>query len=91
MKKKLALILAVLILCFSGCVNKPEETEPAQTEQTVQTEQTTEPVQTETEAEPTVPIQAELPEEIVTPEEMPTAPEADAEVPPQPQPTIITE
>ena len=81
MKKRILPVLCALLL-FSGCVNgAPEQpvTEP------------TAPTVTESPAEPTVPMEGTLPDSVVTPDEMPGPPEADAEIPPQPQPPVVTQ
>ena len=87
MKRITAVLLAVLLLCLTGCVEKGQETQPALPETAA-----TAPVEsTLPDASATVPMDPELPEDVVTPEQMPSQPEADAEIPPQPQPTIVTE
>ena len=80
-----------LLALLTGCVKEPPATE-ASTTGTEAPAQTTEASTSATEAtDPTIPMDVTLPDSVVTPGEMPSAPEADAEIPPQPQPPVITE
>ena len=89
MEKWIIPVLCLLVL-LTGCVKDPPATEST-TKDTEATVQTTEsPTQTTQAADPTVPMDITLPDIVVTPGEMPSPPEADAEIPPQPQPPVVT-
>lgn len=81
MKKLIALLaLAAICLCVAGCVDKPEESEPAGETQTPgtsapteETAQTTAPSETQGSTQGTI--------QVPTPDDMPDAPTADYTLP----------
>ena len=80
-----------LLALLTGCVKEPPATEASTTGTEAPAQTTEASTQTAESAPPTVPMDVTLPDSVVTPGEMPSAPEADAEIPPQPQPPVITE
>ena len=80
-----------LLALLTGCVKEPPATEASTTGTEAPAQTTEASTQTAESAPPTIPRDVTLPDSVVTPGEMPTAPEADAEIPPQPQPPVITE
>lgn len=76
MKKRIAAVLCLMLL-LGGCTRPSgEPTGPAETEQT---------------PFPTVSVGETLPGTVVPPGEMPPPPQADAELPPQPTPPVVSE
>ena len=90
MRKWILPVLCLLVL-LAGCVKEPPATEASTTGTEAPAQTTEASTQTAESAPPTVPMDVTLPDSVVTPGEMPSAPEADAEIPPQPQPPVITE
>ena len=70
--------IALLLVLFALCLSGCVESEPA-------------PQTDATQPAVTVPKDPQVPENVVTPGELPSNPQDGAEVPQQPQPTIITE
>lgn len=90
MKKWILPVLCLLVL-LTGCVKEPPATEASNTGTEAPAQTTEVSTQTAETTAPTVSMDVTLPDSVVTPGEMPSAPEADAEIPPQPQPPVITE
>jgi hypothetical protein len=80
MKRRIAALLAILLLCLPGCVEKTAEPEPAA------------PIVSEIpDPAVTLPGNPELPENLIPPGQMPSLPEDEVGIPAPPQPTIVTE